>query len=308
MANIAGMFQGLNQAISGFGGRQQQQQVPQDPLQQNLMQRAGITNPMLQMFGQGLAGVTGTDTRSEMDIFKDTLKGVDVTTPEGRTAYLQALSRIKPEAAVQEALKFKEADEQSKLRAAQIRKYDADREAGRIKTGSRVQTVPMLDKYGYPVVGKDGKTIYTEKTVQYTMRKLEDGEWYEVEADENGKLVPVHRLSQEEVKNEALPTETGTVIRVGDKLVPVIDKGDWYEDANGVRYSKESFDALKQQETTTPPQGQPVPPPSQGRGQPAAVDPIVRAKGTGGRSGNVSNTGGMFTESRGYTPRTRSGR
>jgi len=63
MANLSGMFSGLNQAISGMGSTGMP--IPNDPRQRNALEARGVTNPMLQMLGRGLAGVTGTDIRSQ---------------------------------------------------------------------------------------------------------------------------------------------------------------------------------------------------------------------------------------------------
>jgi hypothetical protein len=48
--NLSGMLTSLNQQFAPV------QQAPQIPVeQQNLMQRSGVTDPLLQRFGQGLA-------------------------------------------------------------------------------------------------------------------------------------------------------------------------------------------------------------------------------------------------------------
>ena len=57
--NLGGLFQNINQA-SQF--RKPASQLAQTP--DNMLTRSGITNPLLQVFGQGLAGMTGTDLRT----------------------------------------------------------------------------------------------------------------------------------------------------------------------------------------------------------------------------------------------------
>lgn len=45
--------------------------VPTDPRMQTLLQAAGVTNPLLQAFGQGLGGMLGTEMRSPMQIAQE---------------------------------------------------------------------------------------------------------------------------------------------------------------------------------------------------------------------------------------------
>ena len=61
--NLSGMLTSLNQQFAPV------QQAPQIPVeQQNLMQRSGVTDPLLQRFGQGLASTFGVETRSQAEI------------------------------------------------------------------------------------------------------------------------------------------------------------------------------------------------------------------------------------------------
>lgn len=57
--NLSGMFQNINQASQFRKPPTQMAQMPD-----NMLTRSGITNPLLQVFGQGLAGMTGTDLRT----------------------------------------------------------------------------------------------------------------------------------------------------------------------------------------------------------------------------------------------------
>lgn len=95
MANIAGMFAGLNEAIRGFGGTQGMP-IPQDPRQRNALERVGVTNPMLQMFGQGLGALTGTDMRSREEQVAETVKGLDPQNPESLLKAAQAMEKYDP--------------------------------------------------------------------------------------------------------------------------------------------------------------------------------------------------------------------
>ena len=54
----SGLLTGLQQYGQGGGA------IPSDPNQRNLMQAAGVTNPLLQQFGQSLGGLFGVETRS----------------------------------------------------------------------------------------------------------------------------------------------------------------------------------------------------------------------------------------------------
>jgi hypothetical protein len=61
--NLSGMFQNINQASQFRKPPAQMAQMPD-----NMLTRSGITNPLLQVFGQGLAGMTGTDLRTPEQI------------------------------------------------------------------------------------------------------------------------------------------------------------------------------------------------------------------------------------------------
>lgn len=69
--NLTGMLTSLNQQFAPV------QQAPQIPVeQQNAFQRAGVTDPLLQRFGQGLAGVFGIETRSQAAIGQEMARDV----------------------------------------------------------------------------------------------------------------------------------------------------------------------------------------------------------------------------------------
>lgn len=58
--NLSGMFANLAQASQPVRSGA----VPSNPMQQNVMQRFGVTDPLLQQFGQGLGGLLGAEMRS----------------------------------------------------------------------------------------------------------------------------------------------------------------------------------------------------------------------------------------------------
>lgn len=83
--NLSGMFANLAAASQP----QQRGTVPADPRQQNVMQRFGVTDPLLQQFGQGLGGLLGTEMRSPAAIQQEQLQAQQ---GQARDLYSQALS------------------------------------------------------------------------------------------------------------------------------------------------------------------------------------------------------------------------
>lgn len=77
-----GLLTGLQQFGQGGG-------VPTDPNQRNLMQSAGVTNPLLQQFGQSLGGMFGVDTRSPAAVAQAEQK---TQQEQARQVYSQALT------------------------------------------------------------------------------------------------------------------------------------------------------------------------------------------------------------------------
>ena len=63
--DLSGMFKNLGAATSALGESVRGPALPEDPNQRNAMQRAGVTNPLLQRFGMGLGGAMGMDMRSQ---------------------------------------------------------------------------------------------------------------------------------------------------------------------------------------------------------------------------------------------------
>lgn len=69
--NLTGMLSQINQQMAP---RQAAPQIPVE--QQNLMQRVGVTDPLLQQFGQGLGSVFGVETRSQAAVGQEMARDV----------------------------------------------------------------------------------------------------------------------------------------------------------------------------------------------------------------------------------------
>ena len=81
----SGLFQAMQQ--TGQGGA-----MPQDPNDRNLLQKAGVTNPLLQQFGQGFGGMFGMDMRSNNQIAKEEIAKVAMSgTPAEKKMTAQKL-------------------------------------------------------------------------------------------------------------------------------------------------------------------------------------------------------------------------
>lgn len=87
--------------IMGNRGVQQGAPVPTDPRQQTMMQQLGITNPLLQQFGQQVGNLVGADTRSVAQQVASGMKGLDPNDPESLLAVAKQIENYDPERAVQ---------------------------------------------------------------------------------------------------------------------------------------------------------------------------------------------------------------
>lgn len=94
--NLSGMFQNLGSATEGLSKSIMGSPVPTDPTQQNAMQRAGVTNPMLQMLGQGLGTSMGRDMRSPAEQVKALMGQLDPNDPTAVLKIAAALKDIDP--------------------------------------------------------------------------------------------------------------------------------------------------------------------------------------------------------------------
>ena len=105
--------------IMGNRGVQQGAPVPTDPRQQTMMQQLGITNPLLQQFGQQVGNLVGADTRSAAQQLTGSLGKIDATAPDALEQQLVTLANspaASPEQRLTAVNKLKE------LRAAEASK------------------------------------------------------------------------------------------------------------------------------------------------------------------------------------------
>lgn len=82
----SGLLTGLQTA--GQGGV-----MPSDPRDQNLLQKAGVTNPLLQQFGQGLGGMFGVDMRSQNQQMQGALQAIDPKAADATSQMEAALAK-----------------------------------------------------------------------------------------------------------------------------------------------------------------------------------------------------------------------
>lgn len=147
---------GLLSSLGSYG--QGDGNIPTDPNQRTMMQQLGVTNPLLQAFGQGISSATGNgsrpvqiggatiglDNRSAMDQFKAAASNLDLNSEEGQLQYLRALQKISPEAAVMQAMKFKE---------MKMQQEKVDWEKGKPITTSKVVPTTTTDTFGNVIKG-----------------------------------------------------------------------------------------------------------------------------------------------------------
>jgi len=82
----SGLLTGLQTAAQGGN-------MPSDPRDQNLLQKAGVTNPLLQQFGQGFGGMFGVDTRSQNQQMQGALQAIDPTAADATAQMEEALAK-----------------------------------------------------------------------------------------------------------------------------------------------------------------------------------------------------------------------
>lgn len=100
-----GFSQGLLGGLRTFG---QGGDMPADPNQRNVMQQYGVTNPLLQQFGQSVGMLVGRDMRSNADIQKATVapllaKVMQEKDPQKLREIAGQLSNVDPKMALQVA-------------------------------------------------------------------------------------------------------------------------------------------------------------------------------------------------------------
>jgi hypothetical protein len=176
-----GLLTGLQTFGQGGGA------IPADPRQRNAMQAAGVTNPLLQRFGQGLGGILGTDMSSPMDQFGAAIQNIDTSTPEGKKALLSALSKVDPISAVKMSESFRQEALDAPKRAAELARIQAQTAAAKAQAETRNLSFQERRPVLHPITGEPtGQTTL----VTHTMTQVWD--------EKNSKwTIP------EEVKNTA---------------------------------------------------------------------------------------------------------
>lgn len=131
---MANPFSNIAQ-IMGNRGVQQGAPVPTDPRQQTMMQQLGITNPLLQQFGQQIGNLAGVDTRSAMQQTNAAIASVrDPSSYEGQLQIAQAVMNIDP---IKGAELIAAAEEKRRAQlAAQQRREALQRQAKALGLGS----------------------------------------------------------------------------------------------------------------------------------------------------------------------------
>jgi hypothetical protein len=162
------------------------------------MQAAGVTNPLLQRFGEGLGGILGTDMSSPMDQFGAAIQNIDTSTPEGKKALLSALSKVDPISAVKMSEAFRQEALDAPKRAAELARIQAQTELAKQQAKydniSLVKNVTVTDPITRAV---------TTKPQQFTITVDKDGKIPAIVEEEFGKL----GVTQEDVDN-AMSQET----------------------------------------------------------------------------------------------------
>ena len=128
--NLTGMLSQINQQMAP---RQAAPQIPVE--QQNLMQRVGVTDPLLQQFGQGLGSVFGVETRSQaavgQEMARDVYSQAMSADPQKQLELASQLMKVqgyeKDAFALAQNAQQKLAEQQAKLQEQQQRETFANR-------------------------------------------------------------------------------------------------------------------------------------------------------------------------------------
>ena len=192
-----GLLTGLQTFGQGGGA------IPADPRQRNAMQAAGVTNPLLQRFGQGLGGILGTDMSSPMDQFGAAIQNIDTSTPEGKKALLSALSKVDPLSAVKMGEAFRQEALDAPKRAAELARIQAQTELakrqGEYRNISFVKEVEITD----PITG-----AVTKRPQQFTVTVDSEGKIPESVLEKYGTI----GITQEEI-------DSVTTAEAGDRYI-----------------------------------------------------------------------------------------
>ena len=122
MANLTGMFGQLNQALGDYGTSLVGAPSKLPIEQQNLMQRMGINNPLLQQFGQSLGTSLGKEMGSIDTQTKAAFKGANLGDPRSLMELAQRMESVDPVQAAKlraEAVKLVQAEKERQAAAKQ---------------------------------------------------------------------------------------------------------------------------------------------------------------------------------------------
>lgn len=139
----SGLLSGLQQYGQGGGA------IPADPRQRNAMQAAGVTNPLLQRFGQGLGGMLGTEMRSPATVQQAQLTEQvgaikDPSSYEGMVQLAQAVMKIDPIQGAQLLAKAEQMKKSSQV--AQLEAGNLDIQEGLQRTRNQAMARSLRDK------------------------------------------------------------------------------------------------------------------------------------------------------------------
>jgi len=138
----SGLLTGLQQY--GQGGS-----IPADPRQRDLMQAAGVTNPLLQQFGKSLGGMFGVETRSPAAVQQAQLKEQvgaikDPSSYEGMVQLAKAVMKIDPIQGAQLLAKAEEMKKSSQM--AQLEAGNLDIQEGLQRTRNQAMARSLREK------------------------------------------------------------------------------------------------------------------------------------------------------------------
>lgn len=114
-----GFSQGLLGGLRTFG---QGGDMPADPNQRNVMQQYGVTNPLLQQFGQSVGMLVGRDMRSQADQLKGAYTGLDPSDPKSLLEVAKVVEKYDPVKAAELRAKAAEVVTSQKAAAATAQK------------------------------------------------------------------------------------------------------------------------------------------------------------------------------------------
>jgi len=183
--------------IMGNRGMQQAAPAPTDPKQQTMMQQLGITNPLLQQFGQQVGRMAGVDMRSPMQQTASGLQGLDPSDPKSLLGVAQAIQSSDPEKAAQLRAKAAEITTAQAAKQQQIEAREsvaANFDADYADIAEAVRTGQLTAKQAFDLT-QSRKTAGMGKT-SLTKFIAEEGEY-------KGQEV-----------NALVSTDTGDVIKV----------------------------------------------------------------------------------------------